>query len=413
MPLVHRVPGEAHGHQRRCLRCLSRVLGPRVAVPADMARQSAYTLLLSMVSLPPRQAVHPKHQCLCIWGRPPMSTNATPPEEALRDALAVATTWEQFGKALQRFRRTRPWLSLRKMEHRPGCLSRSAISARETGKCPFAEQELRDYLQACKAAPGLIEDCIKHHRRIAQSPPQISPQVPSSSSVSTTGVVHAVSVASLTLKIPDPQAEINRLRNKAYSYGQSGEFQRAVDATSEAVIICENIYGLDHPVTLDARTQQLWFTSKVFTEGCCPYIFRSRRLRERQEKNAADLRLSWETLIGSFQQAYGPGHSKTLQVRWWYAECIRETCFIKSGLGSRKLFRGIIVDVIAEASHSLGRQHEFTLKMRWELTASEGGWRAWSELAYEFANELGYWHPMTVEARRKGWLGDTYRDPSP
>jgi hypothetical protein len=71
-----------------------------------------------------------------------MSARTTGAEAELREALAVATTWEEFGAALQKFRKTWPWLSLRTMERRPGCLSRSSISARETGKFPFAEQEL-------------------------------------------------------------------------------------------------------------------------------------------------------------------------------------------------------------------------------------------------------------------------------
>jgi hypothetical protein len=294
-------------------------------------------------------------------------------------------------------------LSLRVMERHPGCLSRSAISVRETGKYPFTEQELRDYLHACRATGDLIDYCLAQHRRIAQSLPAASPHASSSSAASTTVPVTAVSVASIALEIPDPDAEIKRLRDKAYSYEKSNALQSAVNAAAEAVTICETVYGLDHRTTLDARRQHLWLASKAFTESCKAGLFWSRRLRKEQE----NLRRSWETLIGSFQQVYGHGHIDTLQMRREYADCIRQTCFRLNGLGSYGLFRWIMVDVIAEASHSLGYKHEFTFRMRWDLTMSEyriGHLGAWKKLAKQFEAELGPTHGMTIRAQRQAGL---------
>ena len=66
-----------------------------------------------------------------------------------------------------------------------------------------------------------------------------------------------------------------------------------------------------------------------------------------------------------------------------------------------------MVDVIAEASHSLGPKHEFTLQMRWELTAEAarraGDSDAWKSLFRQFEKELGCNHQMTLKARRMAW----------
>ena len=137
----------------------------------------------------------------------------------------------------------------------------------------------------------------------------------------------AVSVA---LEVPDPEAEIKRLQHKANSHGKSGEPLKAANIAAEAVTISETIYGPEHPTTLDARRQQLWWASEVFTQSCRSLskqwdLFGKQR--KKQKRNATALRKSWETLIGSFQQTYGRNHRETLQVRWWYADSIRKTCY--------------------------------------------------------------------------------------
>jgi hypothetical protein len=132
-------------------------------------------------------------------------------------------------------------------------------------------------------------------------------------------------------------------------------------------------------------------------------LFWSRRLRKERE----NLHRSWKTLVGSFQQVYGHGHINTLQMRREYVDCIRKTCFRVNGLGNYGLYRWTMVDVIAEANHSLGSKQEFTLRMRWDLTASEynvGHLGAWKKLAKQFEAELGWSHDMTMRARRQAGL---------
>jgi hypothetical protein len=352
-----------------------------------------------------------------------MSTSITPSEKTLRDELAVATTWEQFGAALQKFRRTvRPvGLSLRRMERRPGCLSRSAISARETGKYLFAEQELPPYLHACKATTSLIDYCITQHRRIAQSPPSANlheshtqkPSFPMPTALTAPAV-------SVVLEIPDPDAEIKRLQHKANSHGKSGEPLKAANIAAEAVTISETIYGPEHPTTLDARRQQLWWASEVFTQSCRSLSKQwdpFRRQRKEHERNATDLRRSWETLIGSFRQVYGSSHRETLQVRRWYADSIRKTCYRENGLSSAKLYREIIVDLMDDATYSLGHTDDLTLDMQWALADADGTVEAWRKLYLQWHNKLGN-HPRTKaaedraeEARMKyvSWAIDTGR----
>jgi hypothetical protein len=335
-----------------------------------------------------------------------MSARTMAAEAELRDALAVATTWEEFGKGLQKFRKTWPWLSLRVMERRPDCLSRSAISARETGKFPFTEQELRDYLHACKATDDLIDYCITQHRRItAHSLRATNPQAPPTwqrpSPPSTTG--------SVVLEIPDPDAEIERLRHKASSHGESGEPLKAANIAAEAVTMSETIYGLEHPTTLHARRQQLWWASEAFAQSCRSLLkqrYPSRRERRRQEEEAADLRRSWETLIGSFRQVYGRSHRETLRVRRWYADRIR-----KNGLGNYELYKEILIDAIADAEYSLGRRDNFTLNMRWELAesaASNGDRYAWLKLAHQLAAEFGCGHSIVGDAMYKTGLFESW-----
>lgn len=361
-----------------------------------------------------------------------MSTNTTPPEEKLCDALAVATTWEQFGVALKEFRETaRPELSLRTIEHHRDLPSRSAISARENGKHPFTEQELRAYLHECKAT-HLIDYCIKHHRRIAQSlqaphkqpAVQVSPD-PASTTESPMGnespnsgeqdspqtpreqqsscpapTIMATPAQPLTpQEIPAPEAEVARLLQRTDSYAKSSELQRAANTAAEAVSMCHTIYGPDHPTTLHARAVELRWASELFTKSCRALYPWQWRARGKREEAAALLRQRWETLIGEYRRIYGTGHRETLHMSRHYAYHIWQTYHQEGGgLGTPTLFRHILVELIAEAGHSLGRTDEFTLQIRWALAEHKHNWYM---LADQFERELGPEHPMTYAAECK------------
>ncbi len=345
-----------------------------------------------------------------------MSARTTAAEAELRDALAVATTWEEFGAALQEFRTTWPWLSLRVMERRPGCLSRSAISARETGKYPFTEQELRDYLHACRATDDLIDYCLAQHRRIAQSlqaARERSAAQASSDSASiinlptrnTRSVLVALAQGVGSQEIPDQEVEVVRLFERVDSYARSDDVQSAADTAVEAVSMCDTIYGPDHPMTLQARAVELRWASELFTRSPGPpskyfepWEWRKRKRQEQLhadwEKKAKDLRLRWETLIGEYRRVYGTGHRESLHLSRHYAH------HIWTGLGSRALVQRILVELIADAERSLGPTDDFPLKIRCMLTKFHNKADGWRTLAEQFTRELGPNHQMTSDVRQ-------------
>lgn len=192
-------------------------------------------------------------------------------------------------------------------------------------------------------------------------------------------------------EIPAPEAEAARLVQKADSYGRSKAIQCAADAAAEAVSICCTIYGPDHPATLHARAVELRWASELFAKS---YWLRGKRwARGKRKDDAALLRQRWETLIGEYRRIYGTGHRKTLHMSRHYAYHIRQTRYQEgAGLGSFDLLRHVLVEMIAEAEHSLGSKDDFTLEMRWVL--AEIGGISWRELEKQFRRELDSRHPM-------------------
>jgi hypothetical protein len=271
----------------RCLAATRRRFATCTRVP------SADALLRSVASLSPGRTY--ASISACTGGEPPMSTHTSPHEKKLRDRLAVATTWEEFGKALQEFRMAvRPSLSQRVMERNPDFPSRSAISARETGRQAFSEEGLRAYLHELHATADLIDYCITQHRRIAQLPQatherpaaQTAPDSTSTSGLRTesqesdpasndkgTAPTPRTIIAKLAAQvlapqeIPTPEVEAARLLQRVDSYVRTGEIQHAADTAVEAANMCDSIYSPDHPITLYARTVELRWASELFTRS--------------------------------------------------------------------------------------------------------------------------------------------------